>query len=131
MSEYAGAYRSAADRHMGPPMHRDELLHRTEETLRPFETENIVRFIRELNFHSFIHNPLMMLVLFFALVYGLKKHSRFTLLLVFSAVSLALLIHFTFPAPGATMSTADIATFVAGCLVVAGVIIYTAFIKTE
>lgn len=112
-------------------MQKDELLHKAQETLRPFETEHIIRFIRELNFHSFISNPLMMLVLFCALVYGLKSHSRFTLLLVFSTVSLALLIHFTFPAAGESMSTANITAFAVGCLTVAGVIIYTVFIKTE
>ena len=112
-------------------MDKQEILRKTEQALSPFETENIIRFIKEVNFKTFIDNPLMTLLLMAVVAYGLIRHSRFSLLLVFTLLSLALLIHYTLPGAGEAMTVKSGVPFAFGCLGIGAVLLYFLFIRTD
>lgn len=112
-------------------MEKKQLLDKAQEALSPFETENIIKFVKEVNFKTFIDNPLMSLFLLAVLIYALVKHSKFSLLLVFCVLSLAVLIHYTLPGAGEAMTVKSGLPFAFGCLGIGAVILYFVFIKTD
>ncbi len=73
-------------------MDKQDALNKTQEVLSPFETENIVKFIKGLTFSSVIHNPWMMAIIIIVLFYAVIKKSKFVILSIFTFFSLILLI---------------------------------------
>jgi hypothetical protein len=114
----------------GGPMEKEQIISRTEEILSPFETENIIRFVKELSFKTVMDNPwilgLLVVVFFFAII----KRSKFVLLFLFTLLSLMALVQYTLP-QGGELTVTSFLPFAFGCLGIGAVLIYFIFIKVE
>ena len=112
-------------------MDKQALLQKTEKTLTPFETENIIQFLKGVTLKSAMETPwllgLLLIIAFFAIV----KRSRFVLAAIFVTISMMLLIRYTIPAEGDQLSAASTLPFSFGALAIGGILIYYFFIKTE
>ena len=79
-------------------MEKQQILERSQEILSSFETENIVRFMKELTLKTVVDNPwilgLLLAVFFFAVI----KRSKFVLLFLFTLLSLIALVQYSLPA---------------------------------
>lgn len=111
-------------------MEKQQILDKTKEVLTPFETENIVKFVRELSFSTVIGNPWMMAILAVVLFYAVIKRSKFVLLFLFTLFSLMLLIQYTLPASG-EFNLTSLLPFIGGGLVIGSVLIYFIFIQGD
>lgn len=112
-------------------MDKQQMVAKAKDTLSPFETENVIKFLHNLSLKSAMENPWIIggiLVIFF---YAVVKRSKFVLLSLFSVISLAVLVRYTFPPPGDELSLRSTLPFVLGGLVIGGVLIYFNFVKTE
>jgi hypothetical protein len=115
---------------IGGHMEKQEIITKTKDALTPFETENIVKFIKGLSVTTVMGNPWILGILVIVLFYAIIKRSKFVLLSLFTIVSLMFLIQYTLPESGEfTLST--LLPFVGGGLVIGMVLIYFTFIKTE
>ncbi len=101
---------------------------KTKEIMSPFETENI---LKHLNLKSAFGNPWIILIFVAILALGIYKRSKFILLTLFTIIALLILIQYTFPQPGQEMSASSLAPFMIGGMVIAGVIIYFTFVKSD
>ena len=111
-------------------MEKQVLIEKTQQVLSPFETENVITFMKELSFKTLIDSPaflgLLVVVLFFAVV----KRSRFVLLFLFTLISLLALIQYSFPT-SEEMTITSLLPFAFGCLGIGAILIYFSFIKVE
>jgi hypothetical protein len=113
-------------------MQKEEMLKRTEQAVSPFETENIVNFIRNLTFKSAMENPWIIGVFLIIFFYAVVKRSKPVLLFLFAAVSIMLLVRFTLPGvEGNELTLGSTLPFAFGGLVIGGVLIYFSFIKGD
>lgn len=111
-------------------MEKQVILDKTKEVLSPFETEHIVKFIRELTVSKVIGNPWMLAILAVVLFYAVIKRSKFVLLFLFTLFTLMLLIQYTLPATG-DLNLTSLLPFMGGGLVIGSVLIYFIFIKGD
>lgn len=111
-------------------MEKEELLGRAKETLNPFETENIVDFVKHMSFQTFLDRPWLIVLFGVIFFYAVIRRSKPLLLFLFSFFSIMLLIRYTFPTEG-ELSLKALLPLAGGGLVIGGVIIYFAFIKSE
>jgi hypothetical protein len=111
-------------------MDNQEVLNKTKDVLSPFETENIVKFVKGLTVSSVIHNPWMMAIIIIVLFYAVIKKSKFVILSIFTFFSLILLIQYTLPT-GEDLTLSTLLPFVGGGLVIGSVLIYFIFIQGD
>lgn len=113
-------------------MQKEELLRKTEQAVSPFETENIVHFIKNLTFKSAMENPWIIgffVVIFF---YAVIKRSRPVLLFLFASISIMFLVRFTLQGvDGNELTLSSTLPFAFGGLLIGGVLIYFSFIKGD
>lgn len=111
-------------------MQKEQIIAKTEQVLSPFETENIIKFIKELSITTIFNNPwifsLLLIVFFFAVI----KRSKFVLLFLFTLLTLMTLVRYTLPS-GPDLSVSSLLPFAFGCLAIGAVLIYFIFIKAE
>jgi hypothetical protein len=112
-------------------MDKSAIMQRVTEALSPFETENVVQFLRHLTVKSAIENPWFVGVFLIMAFYAVIVRSKFVLSVLFTASALLLLIHFTMPTDGGSLSLSSTLPFAFGSLAIGAVIIYLYFIKTE
>jgi hypothetical protein len=115
----------------GELMEKQELINKTKETLTPFETENLVAFVKNMTLQSVMGNPWIMGVILIIFFYAVIKRSKFVLLGLFTVISLMLLVRFSFHSAGDEMSLSSTLPFVFGGVAIGAVIIYFSFIKSE
>lgn len=101
------------------------------ETLTPFETGNIMDFLRHLTVKNALSNPWIVGVFLLVTFYAVIKRSKFVICALFTVISLLLLIRFTMPAEGDGISLSSTLPFAFGGLAIGAVLIYFYFIKTE
>jgi hypothetical protein len=111
-------------------MQKELILSKTEQALSPFETENIIKFIKELSITTIFHNPWILTLLLVVFFFAVIKRSKFVLLFLFTLLTLMALIRYTLPA-GPDLSVSTLLPFAFGCLAIGGVLIYFIFIKVE
>ncbi len=109
-----------------------EILDKTKEVLSPFETGNIITFMKNVTLKSAMENPwligLFMVIFFYAVI----KRSKFVLAFLFAAVSIMLLTRFTLQGQeGNELTLSSTLPFAFGGLAIGGVLIYFIFIKSE
>jgi hypothetical protein len=111
-------------------MEKELIISKTEQVLSPFETEHIIKFIKDLSFTTIFNNPyiftLLLVVFFFAVI----KRSKFVLLFLFTLLSLMALVRYTLPT-GPDLTATTMLPFAFGCLAIGAVLIYFIFIKAE
>ena len=108
-----------------------DILDTVVRNLTPFETENVVAFLKNLSFKSAMENPWTMVGLLLVVLYAVVKRSKFVLLTLFSFISIAFLLRITMPAEGDQMTMASTLPFAFGALLIGAIIIYFTFIKSE
>jgi hypothetical protein len=111
-------------------MEKTEIIDKTKEVLSPFETENIVKFIKGLSFDTIFGHPLFLVILLIVFFYAVIKRSKFLLLFLFTCISVAALLHYTLPESG-EMTISTLLPFAGGGVAIGAVIIYFGFIKAE
>jgi hypothetical protein len=109
---------------------KTEIINKTKEALSPFETENIVKFVKGLSFSYIIGNPFILSLFLIIFFYAVFKRSKFILLFLFTCISVAALIHYTLPESG-NMSLSSLIPFAGGGVAIGAVLIYFGFIKSE
>jgi hypothetical protein len=112
-------------------MDKHEMINKTRETLAPFQTENVVNYLKNLTLERAMENPWLIAAFLIIFFYAVVKRSKFVLLSLFSVISLMLLMRYTFPAGGDEMNLSSTLPFVFGALLIGGVVLYFNFIKTE
>ena len=111
-------------------MEKQEIIAKTTEALAPFETENIVKFVKELSFTTVMGNPWVLGILAVVFFFAIIKRSKFVLLFLFTLLSLMALVSYTLPEGGGVTVTGFL-PFAGGCLAIGAVLIYFIFIKME
>lgn len=111
-------------------MEKQELVDKAQTALEPFETQNIVKFIKHMSTQSFIDNPWLIVIFLGVFFYAVVKRSRFMLLFLFSFFSIMLLIRYTLPSDG-ELSVKSLLPLAGGGVAIGTVIIYFSFIKTD
>lgn len=111
-------------------MNKEQIITKTQEVLTPFETENIVKFVKELSFKTVMGNPWMLCILLVVFFFAVIKRSKFVLLFLFTLLSLMALISYALP-EGGELTPGSLLPFAGGCLAIGAVLIYFIFIKVE
>lgn len=112
-------------------MEKDAILQKAAETLSPFETANLMQFIRHLTVKSAMTNPWIVGIFLVVAFYAIVVRSKFVLCALFTAVSLLVLIRYTMPAEGDTLTLTSTLPFAFGGIAIGAILIYLVFIKTE
>jgi len=113
-------------------MDKQEMLDKGKEVLTPFETQNIVTFVKTLTLKGAMENPWIIGIFAILVFYAVIKRSKGVLAFLFAVVSIALLIRFTLPSgEGNELSLGATLPFAFGGLVIGGFLIYFLFIKSE
>ncbi len=112
-------------------MDKERLITKTEQTLKPFETRNVITFFKELDVKSFADHPevTVPLVLFF--LYALWRWTRVVLLSLFTVLSLTALIRYTLPPAGMELTLSSTFPFILGCMGITSVLLYFTFLRTD
>ncbi|HEX9078477.1 MAG TPA: hypothetical protein VF795_02740 [Desulfuromonadaceae bacterium] len=112
-------------------MDKQQLLDKTAETLRPFETSNLITTIQNLTLKQIFTNPAILICIALVFFYGVVKKSKTVLLTLFALVGMIVILRYAMPAPGEELSVKALLPFICGGLVIGGVIIYFSLIKSE
>lgn len=110
-------------------MEKQEMVDKTVEALRPFETQNLMNTIQNLTLHQIFTNWIFLLILCGILFFGVYKKSKVVLLTLFSLVALIVMVKYAMPAPGTELGLKSLIPFIAFGLGIGGVIVYFTFIK--
>lgn len=112
-------------------MDKGAIIQKTIETLSPFETENVMQFLRHLTVRGAITNPWFVAIFLVVAFYAVVVRSKFVLCVLFTAASLLILIRYTMPVEGDSLTMSSTLPFAFGGLAIGAVLIYLYFIKTE
>lgn len=112
-------------------MDKSSFLQELAEKLTPFETANMVDFIRHLTVKDAISNPWFVFGFLIITFYAVIRKSKFVLAALFTSCSLLLLIRYTMPAEGDALNVSSTLPFAFGGLGIGAFLIYLFFIKTE
>lgn len=112
-------------------MEKQAILQKTIETLSPFETANMMEFLRNLTVKDAITNPWFVTLFLVIAFYAVVVRSKFVLAVLFTAASLLILIRYTMPTEGDSLAVASTLPFAFGGIAIGAVLIYMYFIKTE
>jgi hypothetical protein len=110
-------------------MEKQALVDKAVETLRPFETQNLMATIQNLTLQQIFSNWAFLLVTLAILFLGIYKKSKTVLLTLFFLVALIVMVKFAMPAPDQEMGLKTILPFVGFGLGIGGVIVYFTFVK--
>lgn len=110
-------------------MEKQQILDKTADILRPFETGNLMTSIQELTLEQIFTNWIVLLAVAVVFLYGLYKRSKPVLLTLFSVVALVFMIKLAMPAAGQEMGLKTVIPFVGFGLGIGGVIVYFTFVK--
>ena len=112
-------------------MDNSELLQKTADKLSPFETAHMVEFVRHLTVKSALSSPWIVCGFLIIAFYAVVVRSKFVLAVLFTTISLLLLIRYTMPAEGDSLNLSTTLPFAFGGLAIGAFLIYLFFIKTE
>ena len=110
-------------------MDKQQLVEKTEQTLKPFETGNLIDTIQTISMAQLFDHPLLLISLLALLVFGVVRRSKLILLSMFSLCGLTLMVRYALPADGKELTLSSILPFLGFGLVIGGVIIYFTMIK--
>lgn len=112
-------------------MDKQQLIEKTTETLRPFETSNLIETMQHLTVTQVFYNPAVIIIITVIFFFGVVRRSKTVLLSLFALFSIAVIIRFAMPVPGDDFSIASLLPFIGGGLVIGCVVIYFTLIKTD
>lgn len=112
-------------------MDKQKLIEKTTETLRPFETTNLIDSMQHLSIKQVFSHPLVLILIVAIFFFGVIKHSKTVLLSLFALICIAIIMRYTMPSADDNLSITSMLPFVGGGLLVGGVIIYFSLIKSD
>ncbi len=114
-------------------MEKQQLIEKTTEALRPFETANLMHTMQTLTMKQIFTNPVVLGVIAIVLFFGVIKRSKTVLLSLFGLIGLIVLVRFAIPASSTSeeLSLGSIVPFVVIGGVIGGVIIYFSLVKSD
>jgi hypothetical protein len=112
-------------------MDKQQFADRAIEILRPFETANLMNTIQHLTLKQIFSNPVVLITIAALLFFGVVKRSKTVLLTLFAMIGIIVILRYAMPAPGEELSMHSMLPFIAGGLVIGGVIIYFSLIKSD
>ena len=112
-------------------MDKQQLVEKTAETLRPFETANLIETIQHLTLNQIFTNPVILITIAVIFFFGVIKRSKAVLLALFLLLGLIVILRYAMPAPGEVLTMSSMFPFIGFGLLIGGVIIYFSFIKSE
>jgi len=111
-------------------MEKQQLIDKTTEILRPFETSNLMTTIQTLTLTQIFTNPVVLIVIIGVLFFGVLKKSTPVLLTLFFLIAMIVFMRFAMPAPDQELSLSSILPFIGAGITIGGVIIYFTMIKS-
>ena len=112
-------------------MDKQQLIEKTTETLRPFETSNLIDTMQHLNIKQIFSHPAVLIIIIAIFFFGVVKRSKAVLLSLFSLVCLAVIVRYAMPATGDDLSMSSMLPFIGGGLLIGGVVIYFTLVKSD
>ncbi len=112
-------------------MEKQELVDKAAETLRPFETENLIDSIQHLDITKIFSHPAILLILAAVFFFGVIRRSKPVLLTLFSLLCIAMIIRYAMPAPGDELTLSSTLPFIGGGMLIGIVIIYFSVVKSD
>ena len=112
-------------------MDKQQMADKAAETLRPFETANLIETMQHLSVQQIFSHPAVLVFVSLLFFFGVIKRSKPVLLTLFSMVCMVVIMSYSMPGPGDEFSLQTMLPFVGGGLLIGGVIIYFSFIKSE
>lgn len=112
-------------------MDKQQLVEKTTEVLRPFETGNLLNTMQTLNLKVIFTNPVVLIIIAGVLFFGVVKKSKPVLLTLFGLIGMLVMLRYAMPAPGEELSMNSLIPFAFGGVVIGGVIIYFSMIKSD
>ncbi len=112
-------------------MDKEQLIEKTTETLRPFETGNLINTMQNLTLQQVFSHPAVLIMILAVFFFGVIKRSKPVLLTLFMLMGLIVILRYAMPAPGDDLSMSSMLPFIGAGLVTGGVIIYFSLIKSD
>ena len=112
-------------------MDKQQLVEKATETLRPFETSNLIETMQHLSVKQVFSHPAVLIMIVAIFFFGVVKRSKTALLSLFSLICIAVIMRYAVPAPGDDLSMSSMLPFIGGGLVIGCVVIYFSLIKSD
>jgi len=116
-------------------MDKQQMIEKTTEALRPFETENLMKAMQTLTLKEIFSNPYVLAFITVILFFGVIKKSKTVLLTLFAIIGLIVMVRYAIPpvstAENVESSMGSLMPFIVGGVVIGGVIIYFSLIKSD
>lgn len=114
-------------------MDKQQLIEKTTEALRPFETANLMTTMQTLTLKQIFSNPAVLAVIAVVFFFGVIKRSKTVLLSLFGLIGLIVLVRFAIPATSTSedLSLSSVVPFIVIGIVIGGVIIYFSLVKSD
>ena len=113
-------------------MEKESMLGKVQSALAPFETENIVIFMKHLTLKSAMENPLFIGIFLVFFFFAVIKRSKPVLLTLFAVIAIMFLVRFTLPVEqGNELTLSSTLPFAFGALAIGSALIYFMFIKGD
>jgi len=111
-------------------MDKQQLIEKTTETLRPFETSNLMATMQSLTLAQIFTNPVVLIVIIGVLFFGILKRSTPVLLTLFFLIAMIVFMRYAMPPAGQELTLSSIGPFIGFGVAIGGVIIYFSMIKS-
>jgi uncharacterized membrane protein len=111
-------------------MEKQQMIEKTTDALRPFETANLMTTIQSLTLTQIFTNPVVLIIIIGVLFFGVMKKSVPVLLTLFFLIAMIVFMRYVMPAPDQELTLSSILPFVGAGVVIGGVIIYFSMIKS-
>ncbi len=112
-------------------MDKQKLIEKTTETLRPFETSNLIETLQHLSVKQIFSHPAVLIFIIGIFFFGVYKRSKVVLLSLFSLLCISVIIRYAMPAPGDDLSMTSMLPFIGGGLLIGVVVIYFSLLKSD
>ena len=111
-------------------MDKQQFIEKTTETLRPFETSNLMTTMQTLTLSQIFTNPIVLIIIIGVLFFGILKRSTPVLLTLFFLIAMIVFMRYAMPPAGQELSLSSIGPFIGFGVLIGGVIIYFSMIKS-
>lgn len=112
-------------------MEKQQLIEKATETLRPFETANLIETMKHLSVKEVFSHPAVLILIVIIFFFGVIRRSKTVLLSLFSLICIAIIMRYALPAPGDDLSISSMLPFIGGGVLVGCIIIYFSLIKSD
>jgi hypothetical protein len=111
-------------------MDKQQMIEKTTETLRPFETSNLMATMQSLTLAQIFTNPVVLIIIIGVLFFGILKRSTPVLLTLFFLIAMIVFMRYAMPPAGQELTLSSIGPFIGFGVAIGGVIIYFSMIKS-